>query len=576
MSIPALLEGLGFIAVILLGWWLPGVLFYGLGLYLLTGARRRPGLAIGWTAVFLSMLAFTLYGGGYVKWRVDQRAKEFGKVVTYADVASDVRAIVLWGHFSDPTLIDKHCGTVCFRLLLSGRFDSFVIRVTEPRLVGTVMTSKTYFRTYSLVDRRECKLPAETAWEILHAAQLWAVIGKCLTEIDTPTISGRRFEILVNQDAPDHPPWPAQITLIRLVDGDSRRDIARAEHASVDLPFWFPVPGLFPGGYTYAQPSTWHPLLTFPYRYGPNGAPRDILAYVLGVSFNGPLPLPSFQDRSPDEQLALARQLLLKGPIDARYRFVKTELAAMRPLPPAYRDLVLDFIRVTGFKGEGYYQMMPYIAWLAAGDPELGPVIAKMYVDRVLDSPPSRDYARSLRYFGRDLLEPYAAQLLAAYERAPDKERDAFFVSLNLGVGGAGPSMVPKLIEELDAPPNDGRRAAAAAVSLCRIADPRAIEPLLRKVQTFNPGELTPYPISYAYALARLGRGQDALRALSPIRAPTALERQCLEAIVAKFPEGGAPESICLLQGPYQQSGAWQFSESSLACLAPSTPALAD
>jgi len=139
---------------------------------------------------------------------------------------------------------------------------------------------------------------------------------------------------------------------------------------------------------------------------------------------------------------------------------------------------------------------------------------------------------------------------------------------LNFGIGGAGSEVVDKLIAELGAA--DALAAGSAAASLCRIADPRATAPLLDKIQTIGDRR---YAMGYAYALARLGRGQDAQAALKSSRTSQS-ERACLDEIVDKFPSGGAPDSVCLTEGPHPQAeGAqWQFSKAQLQCLAPRTP----
>src|SRR5262249_32607681 len=153
----------------------------------------------------------------------------------YADPAPDVRAILIGSGRG------LRCGSVCFRLLLGGRFDSVIVRVVDPLFPNEAKTrSPVHFRTYTIRDARPCELPGDIPFETLHTAQLWAVTGRCLPEVAPPPVPSRRFEVLVNEEAPDHPRWPAEVTHLRLVDGDSRRDIAHAERASVDLPFWIP------------------------------------------------------------------------------------------------------------------------------------------------------------------------------------------------------------------------------------------------------------------------------------------------------------------------------------------------
>ena len=312
-------------------------------------------------------------------------------------------------------------------------------------------------------------------------------------------------------------------------------------------------------------------MLRFEHHYGPFKDAVSVIQDVTGVQLAGRIPLPRFEDQTPEGRLRLARQILLRGPMLERYRFAKNELSTQRPFNQDYRDLILDFIERTKFSGEGYYQMIPYIAWLAAGDSGFAPVIAKLYVERAANSPNGAGYAQSLSYFGPDILQPYTAQLLALYERrfANQQDTERFRASLTLGIGGGGPAVIDKLLEELSVPTSQA--AASAAVSLCRAGDPRAVEPLLEKLRESGRAD---NPMSYAYALARLGFGNQARDAVSRVRGPQSSEFACLNEIVGRYPSGGSPISTCLLQGPHKQAeGAeWQFSESQLRCLAPRTP----
>ena len=132
-----------------------------------------------------------------------------------------------------------------------------------------------------------------------------------------------------------------------------------------------------------------------------------------------------------------------------------------------------------------------------------------------------------------------------------ERKFDAFHAALNLALGGVGPAAVPRLIEELNAGANEGNRRAAAAVSLCRIGDPRAAEPLIERVT--RKGWSISMPMSYIYALVRLGRIEDAKAAMARYRPRPSAERNCFDEIVEKFPDGGAPELICLIQGPHEK-----------------------
>jgi hypothetical protein len=314
--------------------------------------------------------------------------------------------------------------------------------------------------------------------------------------------------------------------------------------------------------------------------YGPSIPPRAMIARVFGVTLDGRVPAPPLDpgppEEAPDARLSLARKILIDGPPAERYRLVADELARMRPLEPAYRNLILDYVRTFEFRGNGHYQMMPYIAWLAAGDPELGPPVAAYYVERAFTGPNNRKFARYLAFFGRELLAPHAQRLLAVYAGpySTTNASDIWRNELSVGIGQLGPDVADIMIKEFDGLSRDGKRAPSAAVALCRAGDARAAEPLLRKLKGFESAPDQPYPMSYAYALARLGRGAEAQRIVAHMRGPDAADRQCLDEIVATYPNGGAPDSICLMEGPAPGPVTqWQSDLAAVTCLAPRTPA---
>jgi hypothetical protein len=252
-----------------------------------------------------------------------------------------------------------------------------------------------------------------------------------------------------------------------------------------------------------------------------------------------------------------------------RYQFLIDQLAPIRPLDTAIGAVILDYVRETAFDHPQYSGTPAYIAWLAAGDATLGPDVVAIYVDRALHG--DRQFARSLSFFGPSQLAHYELQLLALYSGGTFSGE--FLSDLNFGIGNAGPAAVEQLISELNAYSVSGRRAPSAASALCRAGNASAIDHLNAKLQAIQP-RTNAYPMSYAYALARLGRGAEAQQAAA-IKYATPLERACLDEIVTKFPNGGAPDSICLLQGPSgQTANAYQpHDQASLQCLAPRTPA---
>ncbi len=110
-------------------------------------------------------------------------------------------------------------------------------------------------------------------------------------------------------------------------------------------------------------------------------------------------------------------------------------------------------------------------------------------------------------------------------------------------------------------------------MTLCRIGDPRAAEPLIERVT--RRGWSISTPMSHIYALVRLGRIEEAKAAMARYRPRPSAERSCFDEIVDKFPDGGAPESICLIQGPHEKPDR-RYSESAIRCLGPTTPAEMD
>jgi hypothetical protein len=282
------------------GWWLPAVLFYAYGLALLLRARRRPIKTRVWLGVFALSLAYTLYDGVYLKYRFDQRALTFKNPVTYARPPDDVRTIQTSVQTSVQTTIgalasSQGCDMNCLRLLVSGRFDKVIIAYLEPLSRDRTML----YRTYAMVTQAGCKtwpftLPVDPS--------LWQQAGRCITQTESETVSGRRFVVIEDQaDDPGSPPWPIYLSAVQLVDGDRVTPIARAENTThAEFAYPFPVPGFFAHGMTNGFPTDWRPGFLFStYRYGASFSSWQFVGQVFGVAVNQPLPKP---DATPSPQ----------------------------------------------------------------------------------------------------------------------------------------------------------------------------------------------------------------------------------------------------------------------------------
>jgi hypothetical protein len=570
MMFAEVVEIVGYIVALLLGWWLPVVLFYGWGIAALRSAQQRPIRAILWAALFVPSLAYTLYDGVYLRWLSEQRAATFKDLVTYADPPSDIRTLVM-----PPG--SGGCDFICELLLLSGRLDHVIAPYKDRSLLQKGLAYwltpasrqvPEYYLTYSMVTKPGCKSIDSRIWELSP----WEIVGRCIVATKSQVIADRRLEVVINPiDDPAGPRWNVNFTHIQVVDGERVRAIARAERARVDFAFPLPVPGIFPHVTNDVLPTSfWAGFFASAHRsYGPSLTPQAVIGRVFGIDLDRGLPMPNLADQTDDARLAITKEILTRGPLQERHQFIIDQLGPRRPLGAAYRALVLDYIHDLEDKRETR-DLIPTIAWLAAGDPDLGPAVVGMYVDRALTIGGS--YMRSLSFFGPDLLKPFASRLLAPY--AGGNRSDAIMADLDFGIGNAGPAAVEELIKELDAKPLNGERAPTAAVALCRAGDARAVEPLLRQLQEFKAGNRIDHPMSFAYALARLGHGPEAQQALARIRTVTSPERACLDEIIAKYPDGGAPDSSCLLEGPSRQTDEWRFNAAALRCLAPRTPAI--
>jgi hypothetical protein len=311
----------GYIGFLLLGWWAPGALLYLFGLVFLIVVRRRPRLFLGWSVVFLCCLAYTLYDGVYLRWRFDQRAAQYKGIVTLGPVPSEIRTILIERDRPTNTLTGngQECSFVCAKLLFGGRFDSVIIPFKDPATFhyGVEPPSRPvapqHYKTYTRIDQPGCQSVQDTS--LYSELKAWELFGTCVVERKSATLpDGPRIEVLLDEDAPNNPPWAVQAEHVRAVDANGIRDIARVEFSSVDFAFWLPVPGFFPHGSQSGFPTDWRPgFLSFRRIYGPAIGRREAISRILGVSFEGRIPVPEFEKLSPEDRLRLTRQILLKG-----------------------------------------------------------------------------------------------------------------------------------------------------------------------------------------------------------------------------------------------------------------------
>lgn len=568
----------GIFFLFFVGWWLPALIYYGVGLWWLVAARRKPWRAIAWVFSFVALASYAIYEGVYVRWQMNKRAEANRDLVLVNAPPENIKAILVSREPAFPIVTGngQNCAVYCLKLLLGKHFKTYIIAVKDGMLFSYDEEHRRQalrraapiesYRGYTVVDEPGCENAKDAEpREVLDA---WRLFGRCVKLYSAKNLRGRFFEVTQDNDIPDAPPWPVKATHIRAIDLETTRDIAHVESARVFLAFWFPVPGVFPHKFSDHFPTAWWPdLLRFEHKYGREMNQSDVIAKVFNIVLEQRVPMPNFDEQTPDGKLKLASQIMFYGPMRDRLDFITKTLAAQRPLDQSYSATILNFISRTKLSGHTYAQLIPYIAWLGAGDASLAPVIADHYIDRAANDPNGAAYARALSYFSREILEPRATRLVALYNRVFPNQNDAdrFRESVNFGVGNGGPALVDKLISELENPSSQGRVSASAAAALCRAADPRALEPLQKKLAAAQSPQ---YVVSYAYALARLGHGEEAKSAVRGVAG------SCLNEIVAKYPSERAPDSICILSGPYHQpaDAAWQLSESEQKCLAPRTP----
>src|SRR6266481_1275726 len=123
------METLIYLVVLLVGWWLPAALFYGVGAFAFLRVKKAPFIAVGWTGIFLCMLAYALYDGIHRRHEFEERTDTVRTLVPAAAVPAGVRTIVLFekARYSDLVVLPQQCANVCAKLLLGGRFDRVVL-----------------------------------------------------------------------------------------------------------------------------------------------------------------------------------------------------------------------------------------------------------------------------------------------------------------------------------------------------------------------------------------------------------------------------------------------------------------
>jgi hypothetical protein len=288
-----------------LGWWLPALLFYGFGLVALGLAFSRRT----WAAALLVWLA----AAGFLLWEAqydnrvrkpdfEARAATFKDLVIFAPPPAEVRRIATaenddrlpeeraWRFHSRPpgfTGYEQNCATFCLQMLLSGRFDEYIIFYRIPAEMRRQAPSKfldqrDHTRNYRLLRQPGCRSSAAMAPYVQDIMRLWQTAGTCLVETKTAAVNGPHFAVTTLPNAPELRRWQQRVTHIRLAGSGDDRDIARAEYGVAAFAFEFPYPGLFPQrGWEDFQPD----LLRRPRQsYGPMLLATEVVGRVFGVS----------------------------------------------------------------------------------------------------------------------------------------------------------------------------------------------------------------------------------------------------------------------------------------------------
>ena len=288
----------GTLALMLFGWWLPGLLYYAITVFLLLRVRRNPVLAAAAAAIFLCCLGYTLFKGVYRQHQFDRRAARFQELVRYTEPPADVRSIMIARGTTEATVtaapIRNPCGYSCERLFVSGRFDRVAIGLTnldpanynydQARIEAARGRGPNLFKVYDLIAQPGCT--STMSGSHYRELRAWEESGRCIVERDhVYRLDGARFELLMDDAAPGNPPWPVTVRHIRAVDASGTRDVARTERADADFPFWLPIPGFFPGRTESHFPFGWRPgFMSLRRSYGPHSEPDQVLDQVFGIA----------------------------------------------------------------------------------------------------------------------------------------------------------------------------------------------------------------------------------------------------------------------------------------------------
>jgi hypothetical protein len=290
----AQLAATGYLVLLLFGWWFPGFLYYAITVFLLLRFRRNPMLALAAIAIFLCGLGYTLFEGLYRQHQFDRRAAGYQELVRYTEPPADLRSIMIVGDTAKTTVTGAPrpgpCGYSCERLFMSGRFDRVVIALKnldpanynydKTRIEAARRRGPNLFRIYDLITLPGCT--STMSGSHYRELRAWEESGRCIVERDhVYQLDGARFEFLLDDAAPQTPPWPVTVRHVRVVDVNGTRDVARSERADADFPFWLPIPGIFPRG----TGPDWRPgFMSFRRSYGPHSEPDQVLDQVFDLA----------------------------------------------------------------------------------------------------------------------------------------------------------------------------------------------------------------------------------------------------------------------------------------------------
>lgn len=276
-----------YLTLLLLGWWVPALVFYAAGLFCLLSSTRRPKTAIAWGAAFACCLAYTAFDGVWRKFQFDQRAQKYQGLVSLETPPPELRTIMIAG-------AGHECRQDCVLLLLGGKFDRVVFgyRDLDPalfnydsaRIEAARHRGPNRFAAYRLAAGDGCKRSWDT--KIHHELRGRDVTGRCLVETDAYKLEGPRIEYFRGEYTPQNPPWPVSAQHIRAVEANATRDLARVEFADVEFAYPFSLPGFFP--HDWRNATGWRfGFFGTRHRYGTEIEPRKMLASVFAIPDDG-------------------------------------------------------------------------------------------------------------------------------------------------------------------------------------------------------------------------------------------------------------------------------------------------